>query len=173
MKTKNGMIGMVLLAGLATVAAGAESGASASLGSLRIPSGAKLTLIDPQHQDLEITGTDEAIQLQAGSYRILRWTAERRDEQGELWCLRAKAFTRDDVLQIDEGQEAEFAVGEPVHLFLHKRQEGRGYRFSCYLKGQMGEPVEISKRGRRAIPPQLRIANADSSFEQTMDFHFG
>jgi hypothetical protein len=173
MKTKNGIIGMVVLAGFVTVVAGAEPGPKVSSGSLHVPPGVKVTLIDSQRRDIEIMGAHEPVQLQADAYRILHWTVERRDDQGELWRLRAKQFTQDDVVQIDEGQEAVLGVGEPVPLFLYKRQEGRGYRFTCDLKGQMGEPVEVSNRRGHAIPPQLLIANVDSSYQQTIDFHFG
>ena len=174
MKTKIGTITMLFLVGFDAAALSTQPELNAPSGSLRISPGVKLALIGPQNQALEVVGRDEPIQLQAGAYRILRWTLERRDEQGELWRLRAKAFARDDSLQINAGQETVLPVGEPVQLILDQREEGRGYRFSCRLQGQMGERVEISKGSRgRAIAPQLLIANADASYQKTIDFHFG
>ena len=173
MKTKTGVIGMILLAGFADLAVGVQPEGNVPLGSLRIPAGAKVTLVSPKHQDLELVGTDEPVQLQAGAYRILRWTVERQDDKGEPWRLKAKTFTQYDLVQIEEGQEAVLRVGEPIQLFLHKREEGRGYRLSCNVQGQRGEPVEIFNPRGRAIPPQLLIANADASYEQTINFHFG
>jgi hypothetical protein len=166
-------LSILLLACVFGIAAMAVSEADPSLGSLSIPQDAKVTLRGPQHRDLELVGTDEPIPLQAGSYRVLRWTVERQDDQGDVWRLKAKSFTQYDLVQIDEGQEAVVCVGEPVQLFLHKRREGRGYRFTCNVRGQMGEPVEIFDRRGRPIPPQLRIANEDLSYQNTMDFHFG
>jgi hypothetical protein len=173
MATKRKTLGILLLGCVFGIAAMAVSEPGSSLGSLSIPQGAKVTLVGPQHRDLELVGTDEPIPLQAGAYRVIRWQVERQDDQGEPWRLRAKTFTQYDLVQIDEGQEAVLHVGEPVQLFLHKRQEGRGYRFTCNVRGQMGEPVEIFNRRGRAIPPQLLIANADLSYQKTMDFHFG
>jgi len=173
METKHKLLTSLLLACFAALAAGAEPGTNASLGSLHIPSGVKVTLIDSQRRHIEIMGTDEPVRLQAGPYGILRWSIERRDEQGDLWRVRAQTSTQGKRLDIVEGQDTELAVGEPVHLLLYKRQEGRGYRFTCNLKGRMGEPVEISNRRGHAIPPQLLIANADSSYQRTISFHFG
>lgn len=164
---------MVLLLALAATVAWAEPGAAVSFGSLRIAPGVELSMIGPQHQPMTVMGREEPLQLQAGTYKILRWSIDRIDDRGEPWRLRSKSFPRGDTIQINAGQETVLAVGEPIHVRLRKRKDGRGHRLSCEVRGQMGEMLEIAKRGGRAIPPQLCIKNPDASYQQTMDFHFG
>ena len=147
--------------------------ANAAMGALRVQPGVKVTLVDAQHRDLEVTGADAAVQVEPGAYRILRWSLERGDGRGGTWRLHDRAFTQYDPLIVALGRETELALGEPVRLILYKQQRGQRYDFTCRVRGQMGEPLQIVKPRAGQIPPQLHVSNQDRSFERTIDFHFG
>ncbi len=116
---------------------------------------------------------DGVCSLPVGRYCIDHWTTERKDDAGNSWKLQGSRFSESGHFSVSEAEKTELSIGEPVISTLTTRDR-RGQRyFSQNLKGKLNEYVYITRNGKRAPAPKLRIKGKDAAYDRTFDFRYG
>ncbi len=111
--------------------------------------------------------------LPVGQYCIDHWTTERKDNAGNSWKLQGSRFSKSGHFSVSETEETELSIGEPIISTLAVRDR-RGQRyFSQNLIGKLKESIYITRNGKRAPAPKLRIKSKDSTYDKTFDFRYG
>ncbi len=111
--------------------------------------------------------------LPVGQYCIDHWTTERKDDAGNSWKLQGSRFSKNGRFNVSEAEETELSIGEPVISTLAVRDRGRTRYFSQNLEGKLKESIYITRNGKRAPAPKLRIKGKDAKYDQTFDFRYG
>jgi len=110
----------------------------------------------------------------AGKYRLTIWKIEKTDDSGAWRAEGSVVPNESSVLEVGEGKETPLAVGEPfVCKGVDTAQDRGTHSLSLRLRGRLDEPVYLYRDGRQAAPPQVRIANADKTYDQTFATEYG
>ncbi len=143
-----------------------------SLGTIEIPNGVIIVVINSNNEHITIKSTEETPKLPVGRYRIDSWTVEKYIV-GHIWKLKGSNFGNKGVFDVIEGQAVKLSIGEPIISFPTASKEDSTYRFSHHLRGQLSETIEITQNGSRPEAPMLKIRNADDSYQKTISFEYG
>ena len=111
--------------------------------------------------------------LPVGQYCIDHWTTERKDDAGNSWKLQGSQFSESGRFNVSEAEETELSIGEPVISTLTARDRRGNRNFSQTLKGKLKESISITRNGKRAPAPKLRIKSKDATYDKTFDFKYG
>jgi hypothetical protein len=113
--------------------------------------------------------------LPVGSYSIIQWVLEQKDEKGIRWKLLGSGNSRQGDFNIFADTKAELSIGEPIrcNLDLDTRSSGPQYSFQHNLRGQLGERIELLRNGSRPPAPKIRIKNKDGSYDKTFNLKYG
>ncbi len=111
----------------------------------------------------------------AGKYRLSTWKVEKADGSGAAWRAEGSVIPNESsVLQVDEGKETPLAIGEPFACKWTDTAQDRGtHILGLRLRGRLDEPVYLYRDGRQAAPPQVRVVNADKTYDQTFTTAYG
>jgi hypothetical protein len=111
----------------------------------------------------------------AGKYRLTIWKIEKADDSGTAWRAEGTVIPGEGaVFEVNEGKETRLAVGEPFVCKGTDTAQDRGtHSLSLRLRGRLDEPVYLYRDGRQAAPPQVRIANADKTYDQAFATEYG
>jgi len=71
------------------------------------------------------------------------------------------------------GAVVSLSVGEPIISTLEVQHKQNNYSFRQNLTGQLGERIEILRRGRRARAPKLHVRNGDCKYDRKFNFEYG
>lgn len=112
-------------------------------------------------------------QLPVGKYRIHHWKAERKDRQGNAWTLTGQDFGNKGDFEVNDGEQTNLEIGEPIACALQIRKSGPTYTFSQILKGRLGEGIKLTCNGFQPQPPKLNIKNTNGSYNRTYRFEYG
>ena len=162
----------ILICVVATSAATAQVQSDSSLGTVEVPDGVVVVVTNSDGAQITLETTEGLSQLPAGRYRIDRWTIEKY-VVGHVWKLEGVHFGDEAVFDVAAGRTIKLTVGEPAISSVTVSNSGSRYRFDHSLIGRLSEIVEISKNGGRPEPPELRIRNADGSYQETIPFEYG
>lgn len=139
-----------------------------SVGTVDTPDGVTIIVINKSGEQIKLQASETPAQLPVGRYRIDNWTMERTDEDGNIWKLTGNFFDEKGVFYVIEGQEVKLSIGEPIVPYLYASKSDSTYYLSHYLQGQLSETVKITKNGARSDAAKLQIANAESSYQDTL-----
>jgi hypothetical protein len=111
----------------------------------------------------------------AGKYRLSTWKVEKVDDSSAAWRAEGSVIPNESsVLQVDEGRETPLAIGEPFTCKGTDTPQDRGtHVLSLRLRGRLDEFVYLYRDGRQAAPPQVRVENADKTYDQTFTTEYG
>jgi len=110
----------------------------------------------------------------AGKYRLTAWKIEKADDSGAAWRAESTVIPNEaSVLQVGEGKETPLAVGEPFTCKGTDTSDRGTHNLSFRLRGRLDEPVYLYRDGRQAAPPQVRISNADKTYDQAFATEYG
>lgn len=116
---------------------------------------------------------DGVCSLPVGQYLIDHWTTERKDDAGNNWKLQGSSFSKSGRFSVNEAEEIELSIGEPVISTLTTRGRRGNRYFSQSLAGKLKESISITRNGNRAPAPKLRIRSEDGTYDQTFNFRYG
>ncbi len=116
---------------------------------------------------------DGVCSLPVGQYHIDHWTTERKDDAGINWKLQGSSFSKSGRFSVNEAEEIELSIGEPVISILTTRDRRGNRYFSQSLEGKLKESVAITRNGKRPPAPKLHIRSKDGTYNQTYDFRYG
>jgi len=161
----------------------ARDGASITFAPAKdVPTG-KLRLDVPQAQLtvggenglLYLNATEGKVSAPAGKYRLTVWKIEKADDSGTPWRAEGCVVPNESsVLDVREGKETRLTVGEPFVCKSVDTVPDRGtHSLSLRLRGRLDEPVSLYRDGRQAAPPQVRISNADKTYDQAFATEYG
>ena len=124
---------------------------------------------------LYLNATEGKVSAPAGKYRLTTWQIERTDDSGAAWRAEGTVIPGEAaVLEVREGKETPLAIGEPFTCKGADMSQDRGtHNLSLRLRGRLDEPVYLYRDGRQAAPPQVRIANADKTYDQAFTTRYG
>jgi len=124
---------------------------------------------------LYLNATEGKVSAPAGKYRLTIWKIERTDDSGVTWRAEGSVIPGEAaVLEVNEGKETRLAVGEPFVCKGADAAQDRGtHNLSLRLRGRLDEPIYLYRDGRQAAPPQVRIANADKTYDQAFTTQYG
>lgn len=112
--------------------------------------------------------------LPAGSYQILRWTINRKDDKGTAWTLSGYNFPKTAGFEVAAGKPVTVDIGEPVQAVLKaNEQPSRQIRFDLSFVGHQKESIEMLRDGQRPRGPKLMLTAADGALCYTNTFEFG
>jgi len=111
----------------------------------------------------------------AGKYRLTIWKIEKTDDSGTAWRAEGTVIPGEAaVLEVNEGKEIRLAVGEPFVCKGVDTVRDRGtHSLSLRLRGRLDEPVYLYCNGKQAAAPQVRIVNADKTYDQAFTTEYG
>ena len=170
---KNLIASILICISASTSTAIAQVQTDLPLGTVEISKGVVIVVIGDNDEHITIERAEKAPQLPVGRYRIDYWTTERKDEDGNIWKLKGANLGKKGVFDVIAGKEVKLSVGEPVIASLTASKRDSTYYLSHYLRGQLSETIEITKKGKRPGAPALQIGNADSSYHKTLTFEYG
>ncbi len=116
---------------------------------------------------------DGPVQVPPGVYGLKYIDFKRNDDKGVPWELMGDAFPESLVFEVKPGETAAVAVGEPIVSTLTMQKSDGTYYFSQSLKGANVEHVTLQRSGEQAPPPQVRIRNADGSYDRLASLQYG
>lgn len=135
---------------------------------------------------------DKEIKVPKGKYRLLKYTALRKDEQGDMWRLNAGATTESPVITVDGRGKSVLKFGEPYapvvdvmelggrssRVLLYFNVEGRGKEFLTDLSHVSGTQTRIplsekKGRGHRPKEPTYKIVKAGGEEVARGSFEYG
>lgn len=111
--------------------------------------------------------------LPTGKYRLNYWTAERKDDQGQLWKLKGSGSSAKSSFEIKHAKQTQLSIGEPVISLVSARKSNGTFSFSHELKGRLDERIELTRQGAQPQAPKLRIKNKDGTYDRTYSFSYG
>lgn len=167
------VVSILICISAATSAAIAQVQTDLSLGTVEIPNGVVIVVINDNDEHITIEPTEKVSQLPVGTYRIDCWTTERKDKDGNIWKLKGTDLGKKGIFDAVAGKEVKLSVGEPVISSLTASKEDSTYYLNHRLRGQLSETIEITKNGNRPEAPKLQIRNADDSYQETLTFKYG
>jgi len=169
----NRRTGLSLTFLLATAVAAAGQDARPLPGIVEVQADVNAVVCSNTDERFTINGAKEPVRLPAGIYRIESWSLERVDKNGDIWKLRAKEIPENRTFKVAENAETVLPVGEPVCSGLTVRKEDSEFYCWHYVKGRLGEDLELTKNQSRTDPPKLLIENEDGSYQETLTFKYG
>lgn len=111
--------------------------------------------------------------LPEGSYRMVSWDINRKDEKGTPWTLSGYSFPKTAVFDVARDKPVTLAIGEPVHAQLKATESGRQITFNLSFVGQQEESIQMLRNNERPRGPRLMLANASGTLCYTNTFEFG
>jgi len=115
-----------------------------------------------------------AARLPAGKYVVDHWAIDREDKDGVKWTLKGQNYgTNSNAFEVAAGAVVSLSVGEPIISTLEVQHKQNNYSFRQNLTGQLGERIEILRRGRRARAPKLHVRNGDCKYDRKFNFEYG
>jgi hypothetical protein len=144
-------------------------------GTLRLDVPQAQLTVNGENGLLYLNATAGKVSAPAGKYRLTTWKVDRADGSGAAWRAEGTVIPNEaSVLQLSEGRETPLAVGEPFTCTGTDTSQDRGtHNLSLRLRGRLDEPVYLYRDGRQAVPPQVRIANADKTYDQAFATEYG
>lgn len=114
------------------------------------------------------------IKLPVGEYRVQTWTAERKDDAGAKWEMRAMVLPDGaGSLVVAQDKEANLPFGEPIYSRLQANKNDAAYVFEQRLEGRQGERVTLTRNGAQPPAPKLRIRSQDGSYDRSLNSEYG
>ena len=111
--------------------------------------------------------------LPVGQYQIHLWSIKRKDEQGKEWTLMGQDFGGNGWFQVNDGEQTNIEIGEPITCTMQMRKSGSTHTFSQILRGRLGERIELIQDGSKSPPPKLNIKNTSGLYDRTYNFEYG
>lgn len=144
-----------------------------ALGTVEIPTGMTVAIINSNNEHITIRTTERTPQLPVGEYLIDHWTMEREDDFENIWKLKGTDFGYKGIFEVVEGQITKLPIGEPIVSSLVASKQNSIYCFNHHLRGQLSEAIQLTKNGKRPEAPKLRIRNVDDSYQEALTFEYG
>jgi hypothetical protein len=144
-------------------------------GTLRLDVPQAQLTVDGENGLLYLNVAEGKVSAPAGKYRLTIWKIEKADDSGAAWRAEGRLVSNEpSVLEVGEGKETPLAIGEPFVCKGTDISQDRGtHNLSLRLRGRLDEPVYLYRDGRQAAPPQMRIANADKTYDQAFASEYG
>jgi len=171
MKRRTGLSLTFVLVTAVVAAAGQE--AEPLLGIVEVRANVNAVVCNNKDERFTIDGSKEPVRLTAGIYHIENWSLEHIDKNGDIWELRAKEIPGEKTFYVAENAQTVLPIGEPVVSGLIVRKGDSDFYFRHYLKGRLGEDLELTKNQSRIDPPKLLIENEDGSYQEKLTFKYG
>jgi hypothetical protein len=144
-----------------------------SSGFIIVQEDVNAVLCNNKGEQFTIKGSREPVQLPRGRYCVNSWTLERTDKNGAIWKLQSKDITNKKSFDIADNARIKLPIGEPILSVLTVQKQDSEFYFRHYLRGQLGEEIELTKNHARADPPKLLIRNKDGSYQESFTFKYG
>jgi hypothetical protein len=156
-----------------TVVVFARQNNKPSFGFVTVQEDVNAVLCNNNGKQFTIKGSKEPVQLPLGRYYINSWTLERTDKNGAIWSLQSKDITNKKAFDVADNARIKLPIGEPVVSTLTVKKGDTEFYFRHYLKGQLGEEIELTKNHSRPDPPKLLIRNKDGSYQESLTLKYG
>ena len=142
-------------------------------GQFRIPAGIAEIVFGGENGRFVFNDGKETGRLPVGRYSIVEWAVEKKDDNGRRWRMTAFASGKKGRFDISKSDEPNLTVGWPIASSLDIEPSGRAYRLNHAFRGQLGERFSMSRDGREAPAPKVRITNADKSYDKSFNLEYG
>lgn len=144
-----------------------------TLGKVRLPKSVTELSAGGENGLFIVNPEKQVAFLPVGKYRITEWAAERKDDKGTSWKLKATRPDNKTDFEINAEKETELSVGEPIVSRLNSRLRERTHYFDQSLRGRNGERISLTRNGARSQAPKLNIKNKDGTYDRTYSFSYG
>lgn len=144
-----------------------------SSGFIIVQEDVNAVLCNNKGEQFTIKGSKEPVQLPRGRYCVNSWNLERTDKNGAIWKLQSKDIANKKSFEVAENARINLPIGEPAVSTLTVKKGDTEFYFRHYLRGQLGEEIELTKNHSRADPPKLLIRNKDGSYQELLSFKYG
>jgi hypothetical protein len=112
-------------------------------------------------------------QLPVGTYRVERWSIDKKDDKGRKWKLTGQWFDDKGDFEVKADAAAEPAVGEPIQSAINAEPRSGGRDFRHELKGRLGERIELTCDGNRPSAPRFAIRSESGDYEKKFTLEYG
>jgi len=145
------------------------------MGTLRLDVPQAQLTVGGENGLLYLNVAEGKVSAPAGKYRLTLWKIEKADGSGAAWRAEGSVIPNESsVLEVGAGKETPLAIGEPFVCKGVDTVQDRGtHSLSLRLRGRLDEPVYLYRDGGQAAPPQVRIANADKTYDQAFTTEYG
>lgn len=145
------------------------------MGALRLDVPQAQVTVGGENGLLHLVATEGKVSAPAGKHRLATWRIEKADDSGAAWRAEGSVIPNESsVLQVDEGKETPLTIGEPFTCKGTDTPRDRGtHILSLRLRGGLDEPVYLYRDREQAAPPQVRVVNADKTYDQTFTTAYG
>jgi hypothetical protein len=145
------------------------------MGTLRLDVPQAQLTVGGENGLLYLVAAEGKASAPAGKHRLAMWRIEKADDSGAAWRAEGCVIPNESsVLQVDEGKETPLTIGEPFTCQGTDTAQDRGtHILGLRLCGRLEEPVYLYRDREQAAPPQVRIANADGTYDRTFATQYG
>lgn len=145
------------------------------MGTLRLDVPQAQVTVGGENGLLCLVATEGKVSAPAGKHRLAMWQIEKADDSGAAWRAEGCVIPNESsVLEVGEGKETPLAIGEPFTCKGTDTAQDRGtHILSLRLCGRSEEPVYLYRDRQQAAPPQVRISNADKTYDQAFTTAYG
>jgi len=145
------------------------------MGTLRLDVPQAQITVGGENGLLCLVATEGKVSAPAGKHRLAMWRIEKADDSGAAWRAEGCVIPNESsVLEVGEGKETPLAIGEPFTCKGTDTAQDRGtHILGLRLCGRLDEPVYLYRDREQAAPPQVRISNADKTYDQAFTTAYG
>lgn len=127
------IISILIFISATTSVAIAQLQTDLSFGTVEIPKGVIIVVINSDNEHITIKPKEKVSQLPVGRYRIDYWIMERKDKDGNIWKLKGSNLGSRGIFYVTKGQEIKLSLGEPIISSPTASREYSTYYFSHHL----------------------------------------
>lgn len=121
----------------------------------------------------ERTVENGKVTLPLGQYRIYAWEIARKDDKNVVWVLSGSGFPQGQSFTVAEDAAVMMDIGEPVYSTLQASNRNGMYAFNQGLVGKSGERISLTRAGRQAEAPRIRVRNKTGEYDRTFALEYG
>lgn len=150
-----------------------QKAADVVLGKVRVPETISLFNAYGENGQFVRKPVKGEFTLPVGSYRIMEWTINRKDDKGQSWQLTAYGSDESSKFEVTEAQPPTLQIGEPLRIDLKAKELTNQVAFSLSFQGHYKESIQFMKGDQRPPGPKLMLASLDGAYHSTNTFEFG
>jgi hypothetical protein len=160
-----------VLVALALATAGCRASAR-DLGVLRAETPVFQLVLNSLGGVREVRGGGGRASLRAGTYTVMRWTAEAADGKGRRWEVRGGMWPQP--IRVVAGKTTSLRIASPLRARLTATRTTERVYFRLEFSGPRGELLTgLTMNGRQPPPPHLRIRDARGRTIANLPFEYG
>ncbi len=142
-------------------------------GKVLVPGEVMTLTVAGENGSFSLASPGGSLTVPAGDYYVQSWTLQRTDDKGITWTVYAAAGADAQAISVTAGGETALDISDPFKATVDVAFRGGEYVINGGLKGRLGERIAVTAASRSVAKPEVRITNADGTYDKTFSLEYG